>query len=366
MNRAHHSSRSWLRYSSFYLSLLLILTLVAPPALAGQVVFQALAKPENVGDNVVNTIVGWLRSNRRSQEPLSRGVRPPRPHTRSEKESRLARLEINPSGNLFLQSHQPMWFTAIPFDSEGAAIHGLHAEWESSDRQVVFIKKTGQAVAGKPGSAILTSRAGSLSATVRVTVTAANGQRFGGKKTQDSSRGNRRASQESKQVKRLNLLARNRKRHHAVEPATTSPPVPMRDPYDDPLPDTETSSLYQPANAIGSPPGKRRAGAPMAGSALETTESGNKNFSFALPLAGLPGRGLDVSLSLVYNSNVWNKPNDGYSTWMTYDVDSSWPATGWRITLGQIEDQGSYGFTLTDMDGTRRPGLQQRLQLSHH
>jgi len=38
---------------------------------------------------------------------------------------------------------------------------------------------------------------------------------------------------------------------------------------------------------------------------------------------------------------------------MSYDVDSSWPAAGWRLSLGQIEDQGSYGFTLTDGDGTR-------------
>src|SRR5206468_2956933 len=30
-----------------------------------------------------------------------------------------------------------------------------------------------------------------------------------------------------------------------------------------------------------------------------------------------------------------------------------WPAQGFRLSFGQIEDQGSYGFTLTDPDGTR-------------
>jgi hypothetical protein len=39
-------------------------------------------------------------------------------------------------------------------------VHGLHAEWESSNKQVISIKKTGQAVAGKPGRATLTAGLG--------------------------------------------------------------------------------------------------------------------------------------------------------------------------------------------------------------
>src|SRR5688572_738379 len=100
--------------------------------------------------------------------------------------------------------------------------------------------------------------------------------------------------------------------------------------------------------------GRKRGGAlrsPIKG----TETNGNKNFTFALPVAGLPGRGINASVSLVYNSSVWHKstaPATGI-TWMTYDVDSSWPATGWRMTLGHIENQGSAGFTLIDPDGTR-------------
>jgi RHS repeat-associated protein len=81
--------------------------------------------------------------------------------------------------------------------------------------------------------------------------------------------------------------------------------------------------------------------------------SGNRNFSFGLPILNLPGRGLDVSLSLVYNSLLWNKSTSGSTTYLTYDVDSGWPAPGFRLGFGQIEDQGSNGFTLTDPDGTR-------------
>jgi hypothetical protein len=43
---------------------------------------------------------------------------------------------------------------------------------------------------------------------------------------------------------------------------------------------------------------------------------------------------------------------------MTYDVDSGWPAPSFRISLGQIEDQGSAGFTLTDPNGTRHALVQ--------
>jgi hypothetical protein len=129
----------------------------------------------------------------------------------------------------------------------------------------------------------------------------------------------------------------------------------MRDPNDDPLPDNETSSLYQTNNLIGNPPGKKRPGALSAASSIPVTESGNRNFTFGLPVVSLPGRGIDASLALTYNSLVWNKstnPSDN-STWMTYDVDSGYPAQGFRLGYGQIEDQGTAGFTLTDSNGTR-------------
>lgn len=117
-----------------------------------------------------------------------------------------------------------------------------------------------------------------------------------------------------------------------------NPPTPSRPPNDDPLPDGETASLYAPHNTVGSPPGKT---------------SANRNFSFGLPILNLPGRGIDVSLSLTYNSLLWNKSTSGGTTYLTYDVDSGWPAPGFRLGFGQIEDQGSQGFTLTDSDGTR-------------
>jgi RHS repeat-associated protein len=285
-----------------------------------------------------------------------KGVRPVPPQSKEEREARVASLELNPANEITLQSRQPLMFTAIPLDAEGNTVHGLRPMWRSSDRDVVFIKKSGEAVAGKPGKAILLARVGNQQASVRVTVVEGSKEPYGGKKRVDSTRS---APEQGAASNRNNgALAREtrRKRAHARKFAGTPGVMPfIRDPNDDPLPDNETSSLYQPNNLIGTPPGKKKAGAMTAASAVPATESGNKNFNFGLPVVGLPGRGIDLSLSLIYNSLLWNKstsPSTG-QTWMTYDVDSGYPAQGFRLGYGQIEDQGSAGFTLTDANGTR-------------
>lgn len=306
-----------------------------------------------------NGLLSWLTLSP-PQAPNARGVKSPPPEQLRDKLTRLARLQISPKGAVQLESRERMLFTAVPFDSEGSAIHGLQAEWESSDKQVVFVKRDGQAVAGKPGTATMTARAGSLSASVQVIVSKGDGERFGKKKS-DSTRNNLRVRQSPAGTVRetLSRTERRTRAHHRTRQQSVSVSsrfLFLRDPNDDPLPDNETISLFKPINTVGSPPGRTRGGATAPAPVIGATQTnGNKNFTFALPAAGLPGRGLSASLSLVYNSAVWNKstaPSTGY-TWMTYDVDSSWPATGWRMTLGQIENQGSSGFTLVDADGTR-------------
>jgi len=303
-------------------------------------------------------VLNWLKLSS-SQDQSARGVKPPPPEQRSDKLNRLVRLQVNPNGAVALQERQSITLLAVPFDSEGSAIHGLQAEWESSDKQVVFLKKSGEALAGRPGTATVTARVGSLTESVRIVVTKGDDEPFGKKKV-DSTRNNLRVSQHptrSAAQAGSRIASSVKRRHHSAnEQLRLGAPSFMflRGPNDDPLPDNETLSLYKPINIVGSPPGRKRGGAlrsPIKG----TETNGNKNFTFALPVAGLPGRGINASVSLVYNSSVWHKstaPGSG-NTWMTYDVDSSWPATGWRMTLGHIENQGSAGFTLIDPDGTR-------------
>jgi hypothetical protein len=95
---------------------------------------------------------------------------------------------------------------------------------------------------------------------------------------------------------------------------------------------------------------------------LGREKAGSANFSFDVPLVSLPERGLDVSLVRVYNSRLWNKSttattgqngNEIETTRLTYDADKGWPGRGWKLGCGQIESQGTAGFTLTDSDGKR-------------
>ena len=290
-----------------------------------------------------------------------RGIKPPSPPSKEEKEAAVASLRINPAGEVVLQSRQPILFVAIPLDSQEVTIHGLVGEWESNKPQVVSVQENGEAVAGVPGTAILTARAGNVKEHVRVTVVEGTSEEFGGKKKRDSQRDAQRDGSKSgrvvsgtSDVKIARKSDPRKKRAHAMPPM---PAMFLRDINDDPLPDGETGSLFSPGNGVGAPPGRTTPGAVTPPTAADGTEMpGSENFTFGVPLVGLPGRGLDLSLSLAYNSRAYNKSTDfNGATWMTYDVDSGWPAAGFRLGYGQIEDQGSFGFSLVDPDGTRHP-----------
>lgn len=343
-----------------------MLSLLTPPS-AATALLQTTDKTVRAGGSQILT---WLTStwailaNRSGDRGnrVRKGVRPEPPLSKAEREGQVAAIDLNVTGDIVLTSRQPLLLTAIPLDQDGKTIHGIRVKWDSSNKRVIFVRKSGEAIAGMPGEAAITARVGSKTATVRVTVIEGTKELFGGKKRVDSTRSSQ--QQGVRQGTRLNRntvlaqkLTPQQKRAHAIRKFAGLPGVVpfIRDPNDDPLPDNETSSLYQTNNLIGTPPGKKKPGALTAASSVEVTESGNKNFSFGLPVVALDGRRMNVSLGLKYNSLVWNKstnPSDG-STWMTYDVDSGYPAQGFRLGYGQIEDQGSAGFTLTDADGTR-------------
>ena len=360
-----HVSRFSLRQIIAIVMVSVMVCVLAPPSSAASL-FQAADKSVRaLGGHISSwlaTAVGPLGSRASGGNRLRKGVRPAPPVSRAEREAQVATIDLNVARDIVLTSRQPLLLTATPVDQDGRTIHGVKAKWQSSDKRVVFVRKSGEAIAGMPGEATITARVGNKSATVRVTVVDGTKEPFGGKKRVDSKRGSQ--QQGVRHGTRLNAntavaqkISRQQRRAHANSKLAGVPGVMpfIRDPNDDPLPDNETSSLYLTNNLIGTPPGKKKPGALTAASSLPVTESGNKNFSFGLPVVELAGREMDVSLGLMYNSLLWNKstnPSDS-STWMTYDVDSGYPAQGFRLGYGQIEDQGSAGFTLTDSNGTR-------------
>src|SRR5215203_1136485 len=82
----------------------------------------------------------------------------------------------------------------------------------------------------------------------------------------------------------------------------------------------------------------------------------SRNFNWILPVVTLPGRaGMDLSLSLSYNSLVWTR----YGDVMSFNDDLGFPGPGFRLgfpviqPLHYISETGKYGFVLIGRDGSR-------------
>jgi hypothetical protein len=61
---------------------------------------------------------------------------------------------------------------------------------------------------------------------------------------------------------------------------------------------------------------------------------GSANFQVAAPIVHLAGRnGLDLDLTLQYNSSVWQKLD---ASTISYNTDSDWPALGWSLGFGKL------------------------------
>jgi RHS repeat-associated protein len=317
------------------------------------------------------------------------------PPTTQERESRVTRLAVpelplDPTppplyppdqntkvyGPLVLQSREPINLTALPLDSRGNAVSGVQPWWSSTDRTVVFVTRDGRALAGKPGTAILTASLGTLKAVVVVQVVQGAGK-YGGQKPNSTrtapatpplverrAEGGVRfvnASWSSSLAPRTTSASRGARGIRFVRASVAEAPRTgrRRVDYEERLPDDETGSLYDARNDVGAPPGRTEPGAPTppAATSNATETPGSDNFSFSVPAVGLPGRGgLDVNLALSYNSRLWNKSTDVRGgQHMTYDVDAGWPAPGFRLGYGYVEAQGTAGFTLVDPGGTRHP-----------
>ncbi|MDQ2976802.1 MAG: S8 family serine peptidase, partial [Acidobacteriota bacterium] len=83
---------------------------------------------------------------------------------------------------------------------------------------------------------------------------------------------------------------------------------------------------------------------------------GSRNFNWSLPLVSLAGRaGLDLNLSLFYNSLVWTK--DG--NYIKYNADLGTPAPGFRIGLPTLQQRfynsqtGVYAYLMVTSSGAR-------------
>jgi hypothetical protein len=80
---------------------------------------------------------------------------------------------------------------------------------------------------------------------------------------------------------------------------------------------------------------------------------GSQSYAYVIPIINLPGRnGLDLNLSLYYNSRVWTITTASPKT-ITFNVDRDFPSYGFRLGFGFLES-GTNLYTLIEGDGTKR------------
>ncbi len=84
----------------------------------------------------------------------------------------------------------------------------------------------------------------------------------------------------------------------------------------------------------------------------------SQNFNWSLPLLNLPGRaGMDLGLTLSYNSLVWTKNSS--ANYISFDDDRGFPSPGFRLGFPVIQQLyfnatvGKYAFLLIGADGGR-------------
>lgn len=245
-------------------------------------------------------------------------------------EKKIATIETQISDKQEVVLGQVLSLSAIPVDKNANPLNGLAVRWECSDSNVVKVINGSQAIAANSGEAVLTVRAGKITRQIRLSVT--------GKPATNSNR--------------LKVAGKN---HTTLLP-----------PPDEPLMvESEAVNLVAPENNLGSPPGQTEMGSQSKASAIMTRERhGSSNYSFGVPIASLPGRGIDVSVGITYNSRAWNKSSSGESLVFGYNVDGNWLAPGFEMGFGELEGYSTgsgYGYLLTGPDGTRTQLIQKQV-----
>ncbi|MCI0354229.1 MAG: hypothetical protein L0099_04190, partial [Acidobacteria bacterium] len=78
---------------------------------------------------------------------------------------------------------------------------------------------------------------------------------------------------------------------------------------------------------------------------------GSESYNYGVPLLSLPGRnGLDLNLTLYYNSHLWTITSSNVAT---FNADRDFPSYGFRLGYGYLELSGSTAV-LTEADGSKR------------
>lgn len=270
----------------------------------------------------------------------------------------LARIEIVPGGDLTVRQGEPVNFTAFAYAPDGRLISGLKFDWSIEDSGRSLPSRNlpdGTFQARRVGNFIVKATARGFQDQINLVVEENRPWVVMQQIREAEANGN---VELITRLKRLNRYRRGEISSTQDYQGRAIPGMP-----DDTANVTENDGVQKdgtmtrpadedgwgngnwwmaddPANQVGNPPGT----SPDLG-------AGNGNFQFSAPVVSLPGRGIDLSLSLNYNSRVWSKAGNV----MSFDSERGFPAPGWNLGFGKMMFMGTGGgCMLIDADGTNR------------
>lgn len=250
-------------------------------------------------------------------------------------EKRVKTIDIQIDKKKNLQVGQTLSLAAVSKDIKGNIVDGVVPVWTSSNPDIIKINDDLSAIALKAGEVSLKAKVGAVERQIALKIA----------KDKDELKGN------PLQNSRSSLNLRSKKAASMV--------MLEQDPDRPILADTELKQLVSPESNLGSPMGQTEATSTTQGAATPFRErAGIGNFGFSVPVASLSGRGMNASVGLSYNSQLWTKSGYQSNYQYTYNVDGNWLAPGFELSYGYLDFYGTAGqyssqLILTDGDGTR-------------
>jgi RHS repeat-associated protein len=274
--------------------------------------------------------------------------------SQGERDDRVAVVRIYP-GDVTLSVGERVNFAAVAFDQGGEPVGGVRFRWgaqEAGRGRRARVSRQGEFEARAAGTYLITAAGARKEA--RVTVRVLEG-RLPPRRPDASAPGGRQVSSRDlpAQTAAQQLRERGVRKSRTAKPSTSLGSLASRTAHAALPPRQGDMAVWDDNNYWSADdPYNRRGDTP--GAALDGG-AGSGNFQLAAPVLSLPGRGLDLSLALAYNSRVWNKAVGGAANEITFDIDHDWPAPGWSLGFGKIVRVGSNGVSMMiDADGTRR------------
>lgn len=346
-----HRSRSSLRHSfSRAICLGLIMTMLSASTPAAPQIIVDAASEWRIG------LMFWLESSEvvarvralltGSNAPASQSQ-----ETQEERNAQVTRIQIYP-GDVTIRAGETVLFSAVAYDSQSAAISGVRFTWSGRDvgrDKPVNVSGRGDFAPKRSGTFSVIAEAAGQKAQVTVRVLDGEQRQKGEQPSKSKATSTRDLppegaalpkTRDGEQFSAHATLSRLVKVGRAFLRGASAAPAPL--PCDNCGWDGGNyTSADDPGNTVGHPPG-----------GAQDDGAGSGNFQLSASVLDLPGRGIDLALSLNYNSRLWNKSGSE----LTYDIDRGWPAPGWSLGFGKVLGMGVYnGSMLVDADGTRHP-----------